>query len=684
MSFHSPPRSFARFRISCTRLPLDSSKKKNDQLRVPTTWHNERTIPSPFLLAHGGTNSSVEHFLALATTGSHATYGTTWDETIFDFCFHPKMRALIGSVTSAQDVFGQQCLDQSSVQRHSRTLELPRNLILVLRGFLVSRAVSGRAFLEHRKTTQQASQLSFGCIVPSSLPRPLSLIATRSTIFKFECAFFVLGTAQLFQEQGRFSHDFPMCFESFVGTPLVEVLKRQPSAEKCIMDSKDVLHENVNCFGAVATTSLHIRSEAVKNAPSFGGRPVLRTNPEHRTHHHCHVCGGHWKQDMKKKKHLFQTVPHLLSSQRRTRSCQERRLLPTFTACLKEPNARHSGVNLSRFADDFGAMPLPMRFPNIPNLWLATSDPPAKFFRVAAAHVCHFLHVFCVHLPQQAPLESSPSPQAHWWERSDRVWETLSWGINDWSKMRWPTGDVFFLVSTCFTQRASHWSVRTLTAFAGIRHGIGGFARVVHPCAQVRYAWSCRFRGVRLKVRPHCWTSCEHVVLNLTPLFFQYVCCKPWSFLMEPLQNDCPNGNSRTEQTFLDSASVSDGAVSSTSCLQNSTRRRREEKRREEKRREEKRRDETRRDETRRDETRRDETRRDETRRDEKRREEKRREEKRREEKRREEKRRVAQVKTPTPHLRETFLPSFAQVTGASGRWPEVSPKRPSATTWVK
>ncbi len=65
-------------------------------------------------------------------------------------------------------------------------------------------------------------------------------------------------------------------------------------------------------------------------------------------------------------------------------------------------------------------------------------------------------------------------------------------------------------------------------------------ARVVSPCAQVRYAWSCRFRGVRLKVRPHCWTSCEHVVLNLTPPFSQYVCCRPWSFLMEPLQNYRP------------------------------------------------------------------------------------------------------------------------------------------------
>ena len=222
------------------------------------------------------------------------------------------MRAQIGSVTSEQDVLGQQCLDQSSVQLHSRTLELSRNLILVLRAFLVSHAVSGRAFSEHRKTIQQASQLSFGYIVPCSLPRPFSLIATRSTIFRFECAFFVLGTAQLVQEQGRFAHnvsdEFPTCFESFVGTPLVEVLKRQPSTEKCFMDGKDVLHEDVNCFGAVETTSLHIRSEAVKNAPSYGGRPVLRTNPEHRTHHRCHVCGGRWKQDMK---NIFSKLCHI-------------------------------------------------------------------------------------------------------------------------------------------------------------------------------------------------------------------------------------------------------------------------------------------------------------------------------------------------------------------------------------
>ena len=34
---------------------------------------------------------------------------------------------------------------------------------------------------------------------------------------------------------------------------------------------------------------------------------------------------------------VFARLP---SSERRTRSCQERRLLPTFTACLKEPNAR--------------------------------------------------------------------------------------------------------------------------------------------------------------------------------------------------------------------------------------------------------------------------------------------------------------------------------------------------------
>ncbi len=185
----------------CLWIPVN---RKAISLACQQGGTNERTFPSTFLLAHGGTSSSgalprvSNNWLA-----HHVRHDMVWDN--FEFCFHPKMRALIGSVTSEQDVLGQQCLDQSSVQRHSRTLELPRNLILVLRGFLVSRAVSGRAFLEHRKTTQQASQLSFGCIVPSSLPRPLSLIATRSTIFRFECAFFVLGTAQLFQEQGRFS-----------------------------------------------------------------------------------------------------------------------------------------------------------------------------------------------------------------------------------------------------------------------------------------------------------------------------------------------------------------------------------------------------------------------------------------------------------------------------------------------
>ena len=73
---------------------------------------------------------------------------------------------LIGSVTSERDVLGQQFLGQSSVQLHSRTLELPRILILVQRGFIVNHAVSGRAFLERRKTIQQALQLSFGYIVP--------------------------------------------------------------------------------------------------------------------------------------------------------------------------------------------------------------------------------------------------------------------------------------------------------------------------------------------------------------------------------------------------------------------------------------------------------------------------------------------------------------------------------------
>ena len=94
--------------------------------------------------------------------------------------------------------------------------------------------------------------------------------------------------------------------------------------------------------------------------------------------------------------------------------------LPHASRNQTRDSARRSGVNLSCFADVFGGMPLPLRFHHIPNLWLATSDPPAIFF----------LHAFCVHLPQLAPLESSPPPlplpsptpkQAHWWERWDRV-----------------------------------------------------------------------------------------------------------------------------------------------------------------------------------------------------------------------------------------------------------------------
>ncbi len=388
MSFHSPPRTFARFRISW--LPLDSCKK-SDQLGVPTRWHNKRTFPSPFLLAHGGTSSSG----ALPRVSNdwlahNVRHDMGWDD--FDFCFHPKMRAQIGSVTSAQDVRGQQCLDQSSVQLHSRTLELSRNLILVLRAFLVSHAVSGRAFSEHRKTIQQASQLSFGYIVPCSLPRPFSLITTRSTIFKFECAFFVLGTAQLVQEQGRFAHnvsdEFSMCFESSAGTPLVEVLKRQPSTEKCFMDGKDVLHENVNCFGAVETTSLQIRSEAVKNAPSYGGPPVLRTNPEHRTHHRCHVCGGRWKQDMKT------SFPN----------CATFVVLPaqnTFLSSKATP-AHVYRLPQGTKRETFRCKPVLLRWwlrcdalpdafsPKFPICGLPRAIHQQSFFRVAAAQVCHF------------------------------------------------------------------------------------------------------------------------------------------------------------------------------------------------------------------------------------------------------------------------------------------------------
>ena len=43
--------------------------------------------------------------------------------------------------------------------------------------------------------------------------------------------------------------------------------------------------------------------------------------------------------------------------------------LPHASRNQTRDSARHSGVNLSRFADVFGGMPLPMRFPHIPNLW---------------------------------------------------------------------------------------------------------------------------------------------------------------------------------------------------------------------------------------------------------------------------------------------------------------------------
>ena len=74
-----------------------------------------------------------------------------------------------------------------SVQLHSRTLELPRILIIVLGGFLVNHALSGRALLEHRKTIQQALQLGFLvlCYDPSpSLPAatPSSSLNVRSSL----------------------------------------------------------------------------------------------------------------------------------------------------------------------------------------------------------------------------------------------------------------------------------------------------------------------------------------------------------------------------------------------------------------------------------------------------------------------------------------------------------------------
>ena len=84
-----------------------------------------------------------------------------------------------------------------------------------------------------------------------------------------------------------------------MGTPLVDVLKRQPSTEKCFMDSKNVLHEDVNCFWRCSNHQSSHSKGGCQNAPSYGGQPVLRTNPEHRTHHRCHVCGGLWKQDLK-------------------------------------------------------------------------------------------------------------------------------------------------------------------------------------------------------------------------------------------------------------------------------------------------------------------------------------------------------------------------------------------------
>ena len=201
-----------------------------------------------------------------------------------------------------------------SVQLHSRTLERQRILILVLRGFpRESRAVWPCPF-----GTSQDDPTSIATQFPCSLPRPFSLIISRSIIFKFECAFFVLGTAQLVQEQGSF-------------------------CTQCSSTFSHVLRE-FRGYSAGGCSQETTQSKTPNSSPlSCLWRP-LETRCENIFSKRCHICCPPSAE------HVLVVEGDSCSRSAHASRNQTR------------DSARHSGVDLSCFANVFGGMPLPMRF----------------------------------------------------------------------------------------------------------------------------------------------------------------------------------------------------------------------------------------------------------------------------------------------------------------------------------